>query len=325
MSQRLAKTRSVLVTGATGYIGGLAIKALAADRRGLERIVALDIREPADPVEGVEYLTGDIRDAGLAEILRACRVDCLIHLAAVVNPGPNPDRAFLHSVEVAGTENILQCCLTAGVGHFIITSSGAAYGYHADNPTWLDENDAIRGNAAFAYSDHKRQVEQMLARWRSQHPEIRQLVLRPGTILGAGVKNQITDLFDRKKILGLKGHATPFVFIWDEDVAAIIVKGVHEQAAGIYNLAGDGTLTLEEMAAMMGKPYKPLPVWFIKGVLWLKKKAGVTPYGPEQVQFLQYRPVLANRRLKEAFGYTPRKSTREVFSYFRAHRGDRHA
>jgi UDP-glucose 4-epimerase len=211
------------------------------------------------------------------------------------------------------------------VGHFIITSSGAAYGYHADNPAWLDENDALRGNAEFAYADHKRQVEQMLARWRRQHPDIRQLVLRPGTILGAGVKNQITDLFDSRKILGLMGHETPFVFIWDEDVAAIIVKGVHEGAAGIYNLAGDGTLTLKEMAAMMGKPYQPLPVWFIKGVLWLKKKARVTPYGPEQVKFLQYRPVLANRRLKEAFGYTPRKSTREVFAYFRAHRGDGNA
>jgi UDP-glucose 4-epimerase len=55
--------------------------------------------------------------------------------------------------------------------------------------------------------------------------------------------------------------------------------------------------------------------------LWQKKKAGLTPYGPEQVKFLQYRPVLANRRLKEVFGYTPRKNTRETFAYFRAHRG----
>jgi UDP-glucose 4-epimerase len=322
MNRHLAKARSVLVTGAGGYLGGLTIKALAADRRGIEHIVALDIREPAEPVEGVAFITGDIRDAGLADTLRLHQVECLVHLAAVVNPGPNPDRAFLHSVEVAGTKNILQCCLAAGVGHLIVTSSGAAYGYHADNPAWLDEHDAIRGDEAFAYANHKRQVEEMLARWRCEHPEIRQLVLRPGTILGTGVKNQITDLFDSEKILGLRGYETPFVFIWDEDVAAIIVKGVHERAAGIYNLAGDGTLTLEEMAAMMGKPYRPLPVWVVKGVLWLKKKAGVTPYGPEQVKFLQYRPVLANRRLKEAFGYTPRKNTREVFDYFRTHRGD---
>jgi UDP-glucose 4-epimerase len=33
-----------------------------------------------------------------------------------------------------------------------------------------------------------------------------------------------------------------------------------------------------------------------------------------------YRPVLANRRLKEEFGYVPRKTTREVFDFFLAAR-----
>jgi UDP-glucose 4-epimerase len=39
-------------------------------------------------------------------------------------------------------------------------------------------------------------------------------------------------------------------------------------------------------------------------------------YGPEQVDFLRYRPVLANDRLKREFGYTPQKSSREVFDLF---------
>ena len=41
-----------------------------------------------------------------------------------------------------------------------------------------------------------------------------------------------------------------------------------------------------------------------------------TQYGPEQVNFLRYRPVLSNRRLKEVFGYTPQKTTSEVFQFF---------
>ncbi len=63
----------------------------------------------------------------------------------------------------------------------IVTSSGAAYGYHADNPEWLTEDDPVRGNEAFAYSHHKRLVEEMLAVCRTQHPELRQVVLRVGT------------------------------------------------------------------------------------------------------------------------------------------------
>ena len=48
----------------------------------------------------------------------------------------------------------------------------------------------------------------------------------------------------------------------------------------------------------------------------------LTPYGPEQVNFLRYRPVLSNRRLKEEFGYVPRKTTRQAFEFFVEHRRD---
>jgi len=43
---------------------------------------------------------------------------------------------------------------------------------------------------------------------------------------------------------------------------------------------------------------------------------GMTRYGPEQVDFLRYRPVLSNEKLKSEFGYTPRKTTAQVFEYF---------
>jgi UDP-glucose 4-epimerase len=40
------------------------------------------------------------------------------------------------------------------------------------------------------------------------------------------------------------------------------------------------------------------------------------------VNFLRYRPVLSNRRLKEEFGYWPRRTTRETFQHFLAARRD---
>jgi UDP-glucose 4-epimerase len=50
------------------------------------------------------------------------------------------------------------------------------------------------------------------------------------------------------------------------------------------------------------------------------KALHLTQYGPEQLNFLRYRPVLANRRLKEEFGYVPRKTSVEVFEFWRAAR-----
>ena len=44
---------------------------------------------------------------------------------------------------------------------------------------------------------------------------------------------------------------------------------------------------------------------------------GLSRYGPEQVRFLQYRPVLDNQRLKQVFGYTPELSSAQVFDLWR--------
>ncbi len=313
--------RSVLVTGAGGYLGRQLIEALTA--AGVTTIVAFDVRdEPlAHRVDGVVYRAADVRDPALGDLLREHAVDCVVHLAAIVNPGKGSSRELEHSIDVGGTENVLRACIDAGVGQLVVTSSGAAYGYHADNPVPLSEDDALRGNPEFAYSDHKRQVEELLARARVEHPELRQLIFRPGAILGDTTRNQITDLFEKKAVLGVAGSDAPFTFIWDRDVVACLVKGMLERASGIFNLAGDGMTTMPEIARRLGKRYVPLPAWLIRAALTVLHPLRLSQYGPEQVDFLRYRPVLSNTRLKEEFGYRPRLSSTDVFEHYRNTRG----
>ncbi|WP_252720630.1 hypothetical protein, partial [Acinetobacter baumannii] len=83
---------------------------------------------------------------------------------------------------------------------------------------------------------------------------------RPCTVLGPGVRNQITAIFERPVVIGLAGSATPFSLISETDVIAALVRAADRTSpAGVYNLAGDGTLSLAEIARRMGKPYLPLP------------------------------------------------------------------
>ena len=319
-------TRRVLITGGAGYLGGTLVASLARRREESGDpacIVATDVREVAVErrLAGVEYAVFDVRETGLAAILREHAIDTVVHLAAIVTPGPKSSRELEYAVDVTGTRNALEACVASGVRRFVVTSSGAAYGYHADNPEWLTEDDPVRGNEAFAYSHHKRLVEEMLAEYRRTHPELKQVVFRVGTILGETTRNQITALFERPRLIAIRGSRSPFVFIWDRDVVGAIEHAIFSDKDGIYNVAGDGALSIQEIAGRLGKRCVTLPPGLLRAGLAVAHPLGLSRYGPEQVDFLRYRPVLDNRRLKEEFGYVPKLTSAQVFELYRKSHG----
>jgi len=309
--------RRVLVTGGAGFLGSR-VTGLLSDHPGVDVVLSGDLRESEVP--GVVSVEVDVTDPrGLPELLRHHRIDTVVHLAAIVNPGRDVQGEF--RVDVQGSSNVLAACVEAGVRRLVVSSSGAAYGYHADNPAWIDETDPLRGNDEFPYSRHKRMVEEMLAAARTTHPALEQVIFRIGTILGPTVRNQITALWDANRILRIAGSDSPFVFVWVDDVAAAMVRAaLGEGPAGIYNVAGDGALTVPQIARRLRKPLLTIPAPLLAIALAIGSALRLTDHGPEKVRFLRYRPVLRNDRLKDEFGYTPRLTSAEAFEeYLRTH------
>lgn len=306
---------TVLVTGGNGFLGSSVVRGLA--EAGLT-VVSADLALPPVPVPGVEHVLMDVTSSSAVDDAFAARaVEVVVHLASIVTPGRDSSREREYAVDVTGTRHVLDACLAHGVRRVVVSSSGAAYGYHSDNPEWLTEDDPVRGNEVFAYSHHKRLVEEMLASLRASEPRLEQVVLRIGTILGERVDNQITALFERPRLLKIRGSSSPFVFVWDTDVVAIICRAVTSPVTGIFNVAGDGTLTVDEIAARLGKPVLTLPEPLLRAALVVGRRLGLTAYGPEQTVFLKHRPVLANDRLKTVFGYTPTRTSAEAFEAWR--------
>ncbi|SJN34972.1 UDP-glucose 4-epimerase [Microbacterium esteraromaticum] len=308
----------VLVTGGAGFLGSHVTR-LLTQHPSVTAVVSGDLR--ASEVPGVISETLDVTDAApLVSLLQKHRIDTVMHLAAIVNPGR--DVALEHRVDVEGTQHVLTACIDAGVTRIVVSSSGAAYGYHPDSPEWIDEAVAVRGNDEFPYSKHKRLIEEMLADARRTNPQLTQVIFRIGTILGPTVRNQITALWDGRRVLRIAGSDSPFVFIWVDDVAAAMVRAATDGPAGIFNIAGDGRLSVPEIAERLGKRMLTIPAWALAAALRVGRALRLTEHGPEKVVFLRYRPVLANRRLKEEFGYTPKRTSREAFEeYLRTHPG----
>lgn len=309
----------ILITGASGMIGRALVANLAAD--GMHEVIATDLAPADDLPAGVAFHRLDVTGEDPARVLTEIRPEVVVHLASIVTPAPGMGRDLAYRVDVQGSRNILRAAQDSGVRRLVVTSSGAAYGYHADNPVPLRESDPLRGNPEFPYADHKRQVEEMLAEARLSHPALEQVILRVGTVLGAGTENQITALFRRPRLLAVTGSESPFVFIWTRDLARILARAATDGPEGVFNVAGDGAMGVTDLAQALGKPVLRLPAWALKAALALAKPLGLSQYGPEQVRFLQYRPVLDNSALKRDFGYTPELTSAEVFDLWRQQAG----
>ncbi len=303
----------ILITGAAGAVGQALLDELTAGAQE-HGVIATDIRPPGRLPSGFSHVPLDVRGTDPDRVIGAEQPDVVVHLASIVTPPKGSTRDFEYSVDVTGTRNVLDACIRYGVQRLVVTSSGAAYGYHADNPVPLRETDALRGNEAFAYAHHKRLVEEMLADARKTAPQLEQVVLRVGTVLGEGMENQITALFHRKRLLSVSGTQSPFVFIWIKDLARILRRAATDGPPGIFNVAGDGTVGVDDLCRSLGKPVLRLPAWLLRLALGVARPLGLSQYGPEQVGFLQYRPVLDNTKLKTGFGYTPEKTSAEVFA-----------
>ena len=78
--------REILITGATGYVGGLLLAALAKRREELDALVALDVRAASERLPGVDYVEMSVTDRGIREVITRQGVDTVVHLASVLRP-----------------------------------------------------------------------------------------------------------------------------------------------------------------------------------------------------------------------------------------------
>ncbi len=308
----------VLITGAAGFIGQQVLADLLVQQPSWELFAADLLPIPSNLQQGqLQALKLDIsQPAALLKAVAQTQPQVIVHLALLETTPAGIRGEPLHEQDGHGTRALIEAAAANQVQQLIVISSAAAYGYYPENAEWIDEHDPLRGHAKFPCAKHAREVEELLVQARVAHPQLRQLILRPTTILGKRVAQQVSAPFEKSALLGIKDSDSRCGFIWDQDVVRIIRKGLECGTAGIYNLAGDGALSQREIATILRKPYLPLPSKLAQGLLRILQRLGLSQYGPEQVDFLRYRPVLANRRLKDEFGYTPRYTSREALLAF---------
>lgn len=309
-----------VVTGGSGYIGSRLVERLAGDE-ATERVLICDVKPPRERLEKVAYERLDVREhARTHAILDRERPDVLVHLAFVLNPIHDQDA--MYEVDVNGTSNVLEAATAAAVKHVMVTSSATAYGAFPDNPVPLTEEHPVRGVADFEYARDKAESDRICQLWANQHPDATMTIIRPTVVFGPTVDNFISRLLTKQPFLADLGGDVPDVqFVHEDDLVEALVGLLNGRHGGAFNVAGDGLMTLQECAGILGLPVRRVPrrlYWAFISLLW---RLRLSEAPPGYLHFVVNPWVVSNDKLKETLGWAPQHSSRETFEIAMRARG----
>ena len=217
-------SRRVLVTGAAGFLGRAAVKALADC--GFK--VRAAVRQPIRVEGAAEHCVADVNDQHSLD-LAAEDCDDIVHLVAIIKALGN---ATFDNVIAQGTANVVSASKAAK--HFVYVSSlGTKPGAQGDyyQAKWLAE-EAVRASG------------------------IPFTILRPSTLYGEG--DEFINQFVGKSVPYPDGGTTKFQPVHVDDVAEVIASATKQKSEGVYEVGGPDVLTLREMITLAeNKANKP--------------------------------------------------------------------
>ena len=171
----------VLVTGATGFVGGGITRRLLAHGREVRALSRRPDAATALRALGVEVVPGDVLAADTVEdAARGCEI---VYHAAGVNGFCMRDPGPMRAANVTGTENVIGACARTGVRRIVYTSSAAVIGEPAG--VVATEDTPHRGWFLSEYERSKHDAEVAALREAARY-EIELVCVNPASVQGPG-------------------------------------------------------------------------------------------------------------------------------------------
>ena len=269
----------VLLTGATGYVGGYVLDAVLRHGHTVRALV----RSGGDGLaarEDVEVHQGDITDPGsFGHAFRG--VDAVVHLVGIIDESPQRGVTF-ERIHVGGTRHVVEAARAAGVGRFVHMSANGARpdGVSAYQTTKWDAEEIVRG-AGFEH-------------W---------VIFRPSTLFGdPGEDNPefakrlwetLVKPFPVLPVFGDGRYELQPVHV--EACADAFAQAVTRDASNgvAYCVAGEERIPYREALRRIArgggvrpKPTAPVPIPLARLGVNTLGKAGLLPISPAQFEML---------------------------------------
>jgi len=302
---------SVLVTGATGFLGRHLVRSLVKKDYNVSILArpTSDLTPFADlPITVVK---GDITQT--LTLLEATEgKDIVFHLAGLI-AYKKSDRKMMEKVNVQGTRNVMDACITQKTPKVLHLSSVAAIGASFSKKPLNEDSPFLLGPYDLGYFETKRRAEKIATDAYEEHG-LPVYIVNPSTIYGAGDATKGSRKTQLKVARGDFPVYPPggVNVVSVHDVLNVIFKVLeHGKPARRYIAAGEN-LTIRQLFQLIAQandkapPKIPLPKAFIKIMGYLGD--GMHAFGKE-TSFSSETAVTSclyhwfdNSRIKEELG-----------------------
>ncbi len=311
---------TVLVTGATGFLGGALARRLLGD--GV-RVVALGRnQDKLSELESLGATTLPCDLAGLPDDMRANACKIFVHAAALSSPwGRAQD---FERANIMGTANALRLAERAGAHRFINISSPSIYFRFADQEG-LRENGPLP-DPVNAYADTKRRAEKLV----SEASAFETVTLRPRGLYGpadTALLPRLLKVSESRPLPLMRGGeaATDLTYIDDVVESILAAMNAPSSASGqAFNISGGVPLPVKMVAERAGDKagvkvrWRRMPWPLVKSFVTASERVcAMLPQRPEPVVtaysagLFAFRQTLNIQKAEQLLGWRPKVSFEE--------------
>ena len=298
-----------LVTGGSGYFGSLLVA-----RLGAENCRVFDINDADDRDPRTEFRRGDIRNPeAIAEAARG--VEVIFHNVAQVPLAK--DRELFRTVNIDGTQNMLEAAARSGVAKVVYTSSSAVFGAPKTNP--VTESTIPRPGEA--YGRAKYEGERLCEQYAAKGVDVS--IIRPRTIMGHGRLGIFQILFEwiregrNVPVLGSGGNT--YQFVHAEDLADACIRAAARPGPRVYNCGTDVFGTMREVLEALcrhagtGSKVRSVPMTPAVCAMKVTSAIGASPLGAYHALMYGRSMYFDISRAVHELGWKPNWSNDEMF------------